>query len=110
MTSEKQVALTVQFRGAQTSRGNYDYFKVKTENGIEEGLVTEKRPAFAIATKQMVLKERFVEGALESPPESMRMRPEIWKSFSEDKRIGIHVYTLVKDLYPDRIGFNYEII
>lgn len=109
MTSEKQVALTVRFRGCQTSRGSYEYFKEKTENGIKEGIHTERKPEFSQVTKQMTLKEQFIEGALQEPPPSMNMKPEFWKKFSENKRIGIHVCELVKAVYPDRIGYSYEI-
>lgn len=110
MLSEKQVALTVEFRGAQTSRGSYDYYKVKTSDGEQEGVITEKRPSFARVSKQMTLKEHFVEGALQGPPPSMKMKPELWRTFSEDKRIGLHVVSLVKEMYPERVGFTYEII
>lgn len=110
MNSEKQVALTVKFRGVQTSHGLYDYYKVKTAEGIKEGIVTEKRPTFSSVTKQMTLKEQFVDAALEEPPESMRIRPEQWRKLSENNRIGLHVVSLVKELYPDRIGYSYEII
>lgn len=110
MYSEKQVALTVEFRGAQTSRGSYDYFKVKTSDGEQEGLINEKRPTFSRVTKQMILKEQFVEGALQNPPVSMKMKPEVWKTLPENKRIGIHTLAFVKEMYPERIGFTYEII
>ena len=110
MYSEKQVALTVEFRGAQTSRGSYDYYKVKTSEGEQEGLLTERRPKFSRVTKQMTLKDQFIEEALHNPPASMKMKPDFWRTFSEDKRIGIHILSLVKELYPERIGFTYEII
>lgn len=110
MQTEKVVSLSVSFKGTQTSRGSYDYFKTKTEEGEKEGLVVEKRPTFSPVTKQMTLKEQFVESALESPPPSMKMRAEIWQSFSEDKRIGLHVRNLVQDMYPERVGYSYEII
>lgn len=108
--SEKQVALSISFAGAQTSRGSYEYCKVKTVKGEQEGLITEKRPKFARVTKQMTLKEQFIQSALESPPTSMKLKPEVWKSFSEDKRIGIHVRDLVVSLYPGRVGYTYQII
>lgn len=110
MNSEKQVALTVKFRGVQTSRGLYDYYKVKTSEGVKEGIVTEKKPTFSAVSKQMILKEHFIEAALEEAPSSMKMKPEQWKKLSENNRIGLHVVNLVKELYPDRIGYSYEII
>lgn len=110
MNTEKQVALTVCFRGAQTSRGTYNYFKSKTEEGEKEGVSVEKRPSFAQVSKQITLKDQFIEGALMEPPTSMKMKPKLWNSFSENKRIGIHVMTLVKEMYPDRISYSYEII
>ncbi len=110
MNSEKQVTLSIQFAGAQTSRGSYDYSKVKTSDGEQEGIISKRRPTFSRVTKQMTLKEQFVDAALKTPPPSMKMKPDFWRTLSENKRIGIHVRDLVQDLYPERIGYTYEII
>lgn len=109
-TTEKQVTLSVEFAGAQTSRGSYDYYKVKTSEGEQEGVVTERKPTYSRVRKQIILKDWFIEEALINPPPSMRMKPDFWRTLPEDKRIGMHVVSFVKDMYPERITFTYEII
>lgn len=108
--NEAQVALTVNFRGAQTTRGRYGYFNSRTKTGIEEGLTIERSPKFAEVSKQMLLKEAFVEGALQEPPKGMKMLPTVWRSIPEKKRISIHVERLVHELYPNKTSYSYEII
>lgn len=110
MNIETQVALTVNFRGAQTTRGSYGYFNRKSKDGVEEGLSIEKTPKFSEVSKQMTLKESFIEGALQAPPEGMKMNIVVWKGLSEKKRIAVHVDKLVHDLYPERTSYSYEII
>jgi hypothetical protein len=109
-TTEKQVALTVMFRGAQVSRGRYSFISAKTAEGTIPGVVIEQRPLFSQVTKQLALKEQFVQGALEEAPKSMKMKPIVWRTIPEDKRIGIHVKHLVRDLYPENVAYVYEII
>ena len=107
----KEVALTVSFRGVQTSRGRYSYSSSKDENNnLVSGVTVLKAPTFSEQTQYIPLGTQFVQGALEEAPKHMKMPPHIWTKLPENKRIGIHVDKYVNDMFPNRKDYKYEII
>ena len=112
MITEKQVVLSVNLIGMQTSKGVYSHFCKQGESSkLLEGIVVEKRPKFSITTEVVRLKEQFVQGALTEIPVQLqgRISEKIWNKIPENKRIAIHVNSYVRDMFPNNRGYKFEI-
>lgn len=114
MITEKQVVLSVNLIGMQTSKGVYSHFCKQQDESpgkLLEGIIVEKRPKFSITTEVVRLKEQFVQGALTEIPVQLqgRISGKIWNKIPENKRIAIHVNSYVRDMFPNNKGYKFEI-
>lgn len=109
--NQKEVALTINLRGAQAIRGSYSHYHKVEKNGKEtNGIRLEKAPIFCNAFKTVKFGNEFVQGALSEAPEELHMRPQIWKKMPEERRIAIHVGAYIRAVHPEHRGYTMKIM
>lgn len=112
MLKSKEVILTVNLRGTQAQHGSYSHLLVVGRDGKEiNGLLTEKKPVFNQCTKVIHLSNEFVKDSLSSVPPELKNKisDKRWRSFSEEKRIGMAIYNYVNTIHPDNRHYSYEL-
>ena len=109
-----EVVLTVNLRGTQTSRGSYCY-STRSENDGEkvkqvEELRVDKHPEFTKPTQIIKLGESFIMHSIATPPNLKTWNVKVWERMSHKNRVEVHAKEIVRDQFPNHLGFNIELI
>lgn len=114
-----EVALTISDRGAQATRGSYEF--KQTGHGFEKvGNVMEKYPVGTLVTTKLpkmhncfrstTLNSSFVNWAISDDARPKRqVSARYWKNLSKKNRLVYHINKYVDDLYG-KMDFSFEVI
>ena len=123
---DAEVALTVEIRGAQASRGRYNFSPKMDENGkpmmgtyqktdgtkdnFPLGRVeTVEHRKFHKSSQHTVLNNKFVQHAISDEGKPYKMGRSLWHRLSKKQRLEFHIKKYAQDMFPG-CRFTYSII